>query len=243
MTDYRISTQWVYPNVDLYLVAHPRMKDDLIERGIDGSHIAVTGIPIHPSFSKAIAATPAEFGLRPGVPVVLIMSSGYRVRTVLSMVQACMRLPLSMQIVAHCGRDQQLKAKLDAIAARNERIVTLGYVERMDILLSAVDVLVSKAGGITMTEALAKELPVIIYQPIPGQEQENTEFLVREGAAIVAYDAHALASAVRHMVADPTLRSNMRDSERRLSHPNSAEAAAKQILSRFSAWRSDSKSA
>jgi processive 1,2-diacylglycerol beta-glucosyltransferase len=137
--------------------------------------------------------------------------------------------------VVVCGRNQELKERLDALAAgepgRRNTLVPIGYTTEMDEYMSAADVMVGKPGGLTTSEALAKELLLVIVNPIPGQEERNSDHLLEQGAAIRCNNLPVLGYKIDRLLDDPTRADAMRAAARRLARPNAALDVVRKALS------------
>ncbi len=139
-----------------------------------------------------------------------------------------------MQVVVVTGHDRRLYGVLSR-TLRNapNRVLLLGYVEAIHELMGASDLLVSKAGGLTVSEALAAGLPLVVHAPIPGQEEGNAEYLVRHGAGVVAASAPEVGRLVAALVRDEQRRLDMSERARRLGRPDAATRAARAVLERL----------
>jgi processive 1,2-diacylglycerol beta-glucosyltransferase len=145
--------------------------------------------------------------------------------------RALLHLPQAPQIVLVTGRDRKLAEDVRmALGGRERPLRVLGYVDEIAPLMQAAHVLVTKAGGLTTSEALASRLPMVIYRPIPGQEQANTAFLTRLGAAWSVRTAHQLARCVRELLTDATRLEGMRAACARVGRPNAADDVADVVL-------------
>lgn len=233
-TDYRIHSQWVHQGVDLYVVATEEVKNDLINRDIDSAKIEVTGLPINPDFYIQTRADRDGYRLKSGVPVVLVMSGGYGMSNIaLEIVETIAKLPDEKQIMVVCGHDKNLKTKLENIKSKDTRVTALGFVDNIEELMSMSDILVSKAGAITITEALAKQLPIVLYKPLPGQEMENAEFISRCGAGVIAKNKSDLAKKIQQILSDPKISERMKTAIKKISSKNSSKKAANVIVERY----------
>ena len=238
VTDYRAHSHWVQPNVDIYLVAHPGLRDDLIAAGVRDERIAVCGIPINSRFFEPAVVDAARYGLDPERPVVLVMAVGYTRLNAAAMVETCAALKSGFQVAVVCGHDEDLRAEIgEAHGAAHGAagVIVLGFVERVDELMSLADIIVTKAGGITATESLAKGLPMIIYKPTPGQEGANAEFLVAAGAAVVAHDPDELEAEIRLLLESEETRIEMRQAAEAVVVVRSARVAVEALLERVEA--------
>jgi processive 1,2-diacylglycerol beta-glucosyltransferase len=136
-----------------------------------------------------------------------------------------------VQILAVAGKNASLKRSLDKVAAdRPGKIVPLGFVDNMHELMAASDFAVTKPGGLTSSECLALGLPMVIVQPIPGQEERNSDFLLENGVALRANSAAHLAYKVGRMIEDDKLRRRMQTAAKRLAKPRAAMAVARSVL-------------
>lgn len=241
VTDYVVHGLWAHPHVDGYMVGAEAVRDGLAARGVEPRRVAVTGIPIHPRFSKTLDRTQVRraWGLGPE-PVILFM--GGSTGMLRGMVEACSalaRTPGAFQLVIVAGRDPVLEGRLRAAVAGAPRPVqVLGFVDRVDELMTAADLLVSKAGGLTVSEALAKGLPMLVYRPIPGHEEGNAAFLVAHGAARVTWEPGELVAQVQSLLQKPAQRQRMAQAAARLGRPDAGLAAARLLLDagRSRAW-------
>lgn len=197
VTDFVVHRLWVYPELGMYCVAHEAMREYLSAAGVARERSVVTGIPVDERFASPLGKREARavLGLRADLPVVLIMGGGAGVLPMTEIVTALEALGRPLQLVAVAGRNEALRRRLTAEAAglRYCALQSLGFVDNVDVLMAAADVLVSKPGGLTAAEALAKGLPLVVYRPIPGQEEANTAFLTAHGAAVRVESALGLA--------------------------------------------------
>lgn len=233
VTDYVVHGLWAHPGVDWYLVGHEAVRDGLTARGIDPARVAVTGIPIHPRFGRPADRERLRRAWQLGPePVVLFMAgSAGLVRGMEDACRALVQAQGRFQLLVVAGRDGVLERRLRAAvagAARPARV--LGFVDRVDELMSLADLLLSKAGGLTVSEALAKGLPMVIYRPIPGQEEGNAAFLVAHGAARVTREPQELVAQVQHLLRSPGLRAQMAAAASQLGRPQAGLAAAGLLL-------------
>ncbi len=234
ITDYAVHNQWIHPWTDLYLVGSEQVREGLIGRGVPGTKIAVTGIPIDPKFAS-LPSRPflfEKFGLNPGVPVILIMAGAVgMLRGIPSICRLLDRLPLPLQVLAVTGKDRRLYRRLRRLAPKMKKpLLVSGYVENVEEYMAAADLLITKAGGLTTSEALAVGLPMLIYRPIPGQEAENTRYLTEIGAALAVRNLRQLEARLIQLLSEPPLLEMLRESARAAGRPGAALTAARHIL-------------
>ncbi|MGH7275882.1 MAG: MGDG synthase family glycosyltransferase, partial [Candidatus Rokuibacteriota bacterium] len=195
-SDFAAHRQWIHASADAHYVPAEAIRRQIIARGIPAARVAVTGIPVRREFGEAMDRTGARraLGLDPGLPVVLAMAGTFsrfgRLETV-ARVLGDLRVPLQALVVT--GADFAVATRLGGmVGGTRGRIRILGYADNVRQLMAAADVLVTKAGGLSLAEALAAELPVICFGSLPGHEARNAAFLVSAGAALAARTAPEL---------------------------------------------------
>ncbi len=207
ITDYTVHNQWIHSGVDLYIVGSTDIYNSFVSRGINPASIKVTGIPVSPKFENDLDKSQirANLGLLPNLPTCLIMGGAYGVLS--EMKELCKTLAntsIPSQSIVVCGQDKHLYKSLDDVIENTVNpMVRFGFVNNVDELMSAADIVITKAGGLTVSEALTKQLPIIIYKPIPGQEQENAAFLERIGAGRTAHTRSELENILLSLLEHP----------------------------------------
>ncbi|MGA2541592.1 MAG: glycosyltransferase [Verrucomicrobiota bacterium] len=187
VTDFEAHALWMDPNVDLYCVAAEETKARLVARGAPAAQVLVTGIPISAKFSGPIdaALVRKELGLRDDLPILLVLSGGFGMGPVAQILAALDQLQRPFQTLVVAGRNDRLRRDL-ASSDRRHPTRVLGFVANMHELMAVSDLLITKPGGLTTSEALALGKPLFILNPIPGQEAANSDFLLEHGAAAKA---------------------------------------------------------
>ncbi|MCA1626997.1 MAG: glycosyltransferase, partial [Acidobacteria bacterium] len=176
-----------------------------------------------------------KHGLAPDRTTILLSAGGFGVGPVEHMVEALAALEHPAQVIALCGRNEELKSRLEGIAARvasasSTVIKPIGYTTEMDEYMTAADLLLGKPGGLTTSEALAKELVFVIVNPIPGQEERNSDHLLEEGVAIRCNNLPALAFKIDRLLSDPPRLAAMRERARQLARPHAARGIVNKLL-------------
>lgn len=232
ITDFSIHTYWLHPEVDLYLVGHEDVKQEMIRRGISADRIRVTGIPILPKFGETMDPVAArhKLHLSPHKKTLLIMGGGHGLGPLDEMVEAIKTIPLNIQTMVVCGKNRRVHKRILKAVGGDPDFHVFGYVKDTSSLMSAADILVTKPGGLTCSEALAKQLPLILTSPIPGQEERNVRFLTRHQVARVAQTSEELIQVVNDLFRHPKKIESMRQRARLISKPHSAWEAARLIF-------------
>lgn len=216
ITDYTVHSHWVHPGVDCYMVACEEVKNSLVSWGIKAQCIQVTGIPVSPKFERNMDRGQifSKLALNPDLPTFLVMGGAYGCLE--STKKICNTLtdsPVPAQSIIVCGKNKKLYHSLaEVIEQSNKPMVRLGFVHNVEELMAVSDLIITKAGGLTVSEALTKRLPLLIYNPIPGQEEENANFVQRIGAGCVAGTEEELEYFLRRFLVNPkeieTMRGN-----------------------------------
>ena len=212
-TDFDVHRLWIHDVVDRYYVFHQESRWQLTSKGVDENRICVTGIPVHPPFTRRVApeSVRARLGLGERRTTILVVAGGFgvgRVHEIASTVASTLgRLqPRRYNLVVVCGRNEEaLRRVRSAPPPPNVALHPVGFVDNMHDWMDAADLLVSKSGGLTSAEALAKGLPLVVIDPIPGQESRNADLMVEQGAAWKAIDLSHLAYKLTHILTTPTV--------------------------------------
>jgi processive 1,2-diacylglycerol beta-glucosyltransferase len=195
--------------------------------------VRVHGIPVGERFSQPVdkAAVYEKLALQPGLPVILVMGGSLGLGPMKSVIRKLNKLPQPFNIVAVTGKNEELKERL---ARRGPKLrhptKVFGFVDNVHELMDVAELVVTKPGGITTAECLVKRLPMIIINPIPGQEAKNTEFLLSQGVAVEARDASDVMLFVDEFLRNPEELRRMRDAARLFGRPQAALHAALDIL-------------
>ena len=233
LTDYAAHAFWAYKNVDGYFVATDQTRAQLIERGVAPELIRVTGIPVDPAVAipKQSSEARASLHLPADRPVVTLFGGGIDSRDVRLMVEGLLRCGLHGALVVVGGRNRGLPEELrDLQGSEALELRTLGFVDYVDDLVVASDVVITKAGGLTVSEVLGRATPMIIINPIPGQEESNADYLAAVGAAISIRLPEHVPFAVTQLLGDPLRLQQMRANAAQAARPRAALDIAEAIL-------------
>ncbi|CCO09433.1 MGDG synthase family glycosyltransferase [Desulforamulus hydrothermalis] len=232
ITDFTVHPFWLFREVDCYLVAAPQLIKSFIDYGIDAAKVKATGIPIDPRFAvpKDRNLLRQQWGLAAHLPAILIMGGGLGMGPLAEVVKELAAVRLPCQLVVVCGRNETLRSKLlKAAPGLPTKVHVWGYLNNIHDLMAACDLMIGKAGGLTSSEAMASNLPMLITDPIPGQEERNAEFLESVGAARLVRGYHDLVRQVQNYLNHPAVQRAMIEAAGSIGCPRSAAAAADAI--------------
>jgi processive 1,2-diacylglycerol beta-glucosyltransferase len=234
VTDFDVHAMWLCRHFDDYFVAMDETREHLQHLGVPGQRVTVSGIPIDPVFvePKSKESMRAKLGLRQDLPVILMSAGGYGVGPVEEMLKSLQTMRHAVQVLALCGRNADLKERLESFAENpgNVIIKPVAFTDAIDEYMAASDLLLGKPGGLTTSEALAKGLAFVVVNPIPGQEERNSDHLLEEGVAIRCNNLPTLAYKIDRLLDDPARLAAMHANARDLGRPDSALAIVDRLL-------------
>jgi processive 1,2-diacylglycerol beta-glucosyltransferase len=206
-----------------YFAAHDELAWRMSERGIPADHIHVTGIPIDPVFAerKDKQQLRARFKLDPNMTTILVSVGGFGVGPLALLLRSLDDMNHPAQIIVICGKNERLKQSLQSMQTRHVMHI-IGFTTEMDSYMSAADLLVGKAGGLTTSEAMAKGLVMVIVNPVPGQEERNSDHLLEEGVAIRCNNLPALGYKIDRLLADGPKWTRMQEAAEQFGRPDAA---------------------
>ncbi|MCX7780125.1 MAG: glycosyltransferase [Negativicutes bacterium] len=227
ITDFVAHRLWVHNEVDRYFVANEEVKRALAAMGIKPSLIDVTGIPISPRFREHSARGGKD-------PVVLVMGGGLGLGAVEKAVTALLACRIKPKIVVVTGSNESLRNRLqDCQKLAANRLKVIGFTDKIPELMAEASLLVTKPGALTCSEAMAVGLPLILFDPIPGQEEDNADYLTRQGIAVKCQNANHLAATVERLLAERRLLADMHKKALTLGRPRAADAVANTIIAQY----------
>lgn len=201
--------------------------------------VSVTGIPIHPAFSRSYsrAELRLQFGFNPAVPTVLVMGGSWGlIEDGVEIFRRLSQRSQAWQVFFVCGKNQQLwESLMKEKRQLNARAIVTPFIENIHEVMAASDLIITKPGGMTTTEAVALEVPMLLYKPLPGQEEDNARFLLHRGVAKQATDVRDVVAQAEVLLANPETLDAMRERARRLPFKRSSVAASDAIMALASA--------
>lgn len=232
VTDFVVHPFWIHRNIDGYAVATSTMRSALVSRGVRPDRVTVTGIPIDSRFGLRAdrAAVRRALGLKPDRTTLLVMGGGVGIGPLEKAIAGIDRLAHDVQTVVVVGKNPSLERRVSDVARTLAHPVkVVGFVSNVFEYMQAADVLVSKPGGLTSSEALAAELPLVMLRPLPGQEERNTRYLEDAGTGIRVQTARELVHALDRLLSNRGELDAMRARARELARPDAARDAAAMI--------------
>lgn len=237
VTDFDVHAMWLVHHYEQYFVAIDEARVYLEALGIPVSKITVTGIPIDPVFAKR--KNKLEMRQKHGLDneriTILLSAGGFGVGSVEPLIASLKAIEHKVQVVAICGRNEELRKRLskssnNLAAGGNLLIHPVGYTTEMDEYMSASDIVLGKPGGLTTSEALAKGLAFVVVNPIPGQEERNSDHLLEAGVAIRCNNLPTLSYKLNNLLADSSRLARMQTASRKLGRPDAASDIARRVF-------------
>jgi len=225
ITDFTDHMFWKQDYIDAYVVGHEFVKEKMIGMGISPNIIYNLGIPVSMAFleRKNRKKLLSKLGLGDYATALIMGGSlGFgEIQTAFQMLQKSKKVS---QIIAITGKNQKLKAQLENYAQDTQKNVRiLGYTKLVADYMEVSDFIITKPGGLTISEALIKELPIFLMSPIPGQEEKNAQFLINSGAAVRITPEDNIDSILRQTVENPLRLRHMKEMSRFLAKPQAGE--------------------
>jgi len=231
VTDFWPNSFWFSPEVDYYVIAFDWVKKRFKEAGIKESAVRTLGLPIMPDFNKEFdkKKLSLELGLSPELPTILVMGGGSGLGPLERIAEILDNSKLEFQLIIVCGKNKKLYNLLLS-KKFNKSVKIFPYTENIPEFMSFSDIIITKPGGITIAESLAKGLAIIVFKPIPGQEEKNLKFLVRENLVFNAKKLREILYIVERLFLD---KEDLRRVQRRahsFSQPESSLRIADLVL-------------
>ncbi len=205
----------------------------MINAGLPKDSITVSGIPISPAFSYPSPREQARavWGKSSDEKILLVLTSGLNLKTAGQLIQDLRETKGSFRYLVSSGKEGDRVQKIEKLCGGDERFTVFGFSPQVPEMMSAADLVVSKPGGLIVSESLAMGLPQLLFSPIPGQEEANAHYLEREGAALCLHAVRGgFKRAIQGLFETPDRLSAMSTSARRLGRPDSARTVVEDII-------------
>lgn len=240
LTDYHIHAQWLvlYKNVDYFFVANEQMKIDMVSKGVREQRIFVTGIPVSEKFLTTYDKNEVfqKYNLSPNKETLLFFASGESNsgrNTSYMILKILIRLFKDLQVFVLSGKNKKMNQRFNKLVKNTNsqnRIKIIEYSNDVPELMSVSMGVITKAGGLTLTEALVSHLPIAIVNPIPGQEEENAEYLVNNGAAVWIKKEDSLVRVLKYISRNREKLEHMKKQTELLANKNSTKDICEILL-------------
>jgi processive 1,2-diacylglycerol beta-glucosyltransferase len=237
VTDFDVHAMWLCHHYEHYFVAIDEARAYLEALSIPGNKITVSGIPIDPVFAHAKDKREMrrKHELAPDRTTILLSAGGFGVGSLERLISSLIPLQHPAQIVAVCGRNEDLKRRVSKLAVEiNSKtplmVKPFAYTNQMDEFMAASDLVLGKPGGLTTSEALAKGLVLVIANPIPGQEERNSDHLIEAGVAIRCNNMPTLAYKIDRLLADASRFAVMKKNALAMARPDAARDIVQKVL-------------
>lgn len=232
VTDYTLHPFWNETHIDYYVLPNELLIHQAVKKGIPEEKILPFGIPISSKFSTNLNKKVArDFVGIEDKTTILLMSGSMGYGNVMKILESICELPYDFQVVTICGNNKSLKKKIDKHTF-NKTVYNYGFSDQVDIFMDACDLIVTKPGGLTVSEALAKKVPMVLINPIPGHEYRNREFLVNCGAAMAHTKTLPVDEIIYQMLVNKSRLENMKKCIETISKPYASKTLIDFILSR-----------
>ena len=232
-TDYDFQGLWLTSPFNHFFVARDEAREFMVRLGVPEDRVRVSGIPVRAGLDAPVdaAVVRARFNLDPDLPVVLISAGAAGGSYMLNIMRQVMRCEQRFQAVVICGRNAELRDQVnELVGRRQDRFTVLGFTDEMADLMRIATLFVGKPGGLSSSECMAAGLPMVIINPIPGQEVRNADFLLEEGAAIRCNYTSTVGYKLDVLLADPARIATMAENARRIGRPNAGRTVAQGSL-------------
>lgn len=231
MTDYDGHPLLIDKNIDVYTVPSRDVLAQVKSLGAEG-RLCVTGIPVGKNFNKKYfrPRLRSQFGLDNRFTI-LLMNGGFGVGKCGEILKLLCQSQLNFQVIVVAGHNNKLKNSLEKIvASADKKVKIFGFTDQISELMAASDLIISKAGGLTVSESLSIGTPILIFEPTPGQEEANSRFLIKNNAAILARTLSDIEMFISLSVNGVINLQKMRGNIKNIAMANSAFLIKKEIL-------------
>jgi processive 1,2-diacylglycerol beta-glucosyltransferase len=233
ITDFHFHAFWITRAFNWYFVAQEDDKIHMEALGLPADRIEVTGIPVEPEFGAPVNvdAVLERHGLRSGRPTILVAGGALGMSPATAVVRQLLQVDRDFQAIIVCGKNEEMQNEIvELLKDRPADFRVLGYTKDMSDFMSVATILLSKPGGMTTAEAVACGLPMMILDPIGGQEERNADVLLEAGAAVKCTEVTLVAHKLRRLLDDPERLRQMSRNARNLGRPNAASEIARIVL-------------
>ncbi len=220
VTDFDVHSIWLAEGIDHYVVASDWTAEKIISMGIPKEKVAVTGIPTHENFFRAknVAQLRTKMNMQQGRFTVLIATGSFGIGPIEEIIEQMK----DFQVAVICGHNKNLYQRLKGLGS--ETIKVFGLVHNMDEMMGLSDVMITKPGGLSISEALVSGLPMIFFNAIPGQETNNVRVLASYGVGISGCSISQIAAEVKRLESSPAEYAQLKEKIKALARPDAVKS-------------------
>jgi len=232
-TDFGFHTFWYNPDVNYYFVATEGIKRRFVKRGVGKDSILVTGIPVKERFKKECNKSQilSSLGFSENIPVLLIVGGKMSYEKLYKVINNLKGKNVQFIIVA--GRDKELYEQLQESEIKDNPAVRIfGFIDNLDELMSISDLILTKAGGVTVAECFVKSLPMVINDIVPGQEEDNVKYVVLSKVGFECKNQKKCAKIILDLFMGNKIK-ELKENIKKLAKPNAAEDIVDFIVSKL----------
>lgn len=223
LTDYAPHNTWIHPSVDSYIVSNSDMKEEMVSRGVARNTIFDFGIPVSSDFFLDYDRNEIlpELGLDPLKKTIMIMGGSLGIGKIARVYSQLSKLTTNVQIIVIAGSNKKLYSQLTNLKEQSAVTTSiLGFSQNINKYMQCSDLLITKPGGLTITEALICNVPLALFSAIPGQEKKNEDFLLRHKLAITLNDGNNCIETIENLMSSPKKLQEMKENCKKFSKPN-----------------------
>lgn len=230
VTDFYIHKIWLSEEIDKFYIATDELKEELRKMNIPIEKTVVTGIPVRDAFEEMqnLSKIFKKYNFVKSKKIVLINAGAFGVLKDIKKVCVELCRYNNIQVAAVCGNNKELKAQLDSLDNTNLKV--FGFTEDIHELYKISTCMITKSGGITLSEALSVQLPLIIYKPVPGQEKENALYFEKKGAAFIVNNADEIVNRTLDLIGNHTILNAMRKNMKKMYNKSSSELIVDDVV-------------
>ena len=233
LTDYIPHSYWVYDNVDYYITPSREVSDRLAQKNIVHGKIKVLGIPFDHDFNVVIDKNKVmhKLHLDPKLPVILIMGGGQGLGPIKGIIRRLDHSKNAFQMLVVCGSNKRLYNSMKRKVKKYKKAVfAFGFINNIHEMMGIADIIITKPGGITTAEALAKKIPMVIVRPIPGQEASNTAYLTKKKAAVEVDKVADIRGVIENLLDNPAKLKALSAAAAEIAKPDASMDIARLLL-------------
>lgn len=223
LTDYASHSFWIHPHMDAYVVSNADMIDEMVEKEVPSDIIYDYGIPVKSEFNAHFdrEKTLKELGLNPSKKTLMIMGGSLGMGNIPLLYSELAKVKSDIQLIVITGSNSKLYDELLEISADSTKTTrVIGFTNNVNKYMQASDLLFTKPGGLTITEALICNTPMALFSPIPGHEEKNADFLLRHNLAIDLWDIKMTCPVIEAMLNNPKHLEVLKNNCSRFAKPN-----------------------